>query len=99
MVKERYLRIRRSPGTPLTGSRRYQCHPSNNGIDLRIVATDPHHTGNYLRNIKVVTAANEAAAKSWTNLQSDLSRTHSEFSRPALYGLVPDQRQYPVVMD
>ena len=37
--------------------------PSNNGIDLRIVATDPHHTGNYLRNIKVVTAQNEVAAK------------------------------------
>jgi hypothetical protein len=29
-------------------------------IDLRIVQTDPH---NYLRNIKVVMAANEAAAK------------------------------------
>jgi hypothetical protein len=32
-------------------------------IDLRIVATDPRHTGNYLRNIRVVTVANEAAAK------------------------------------
>jgi len=37
--------------------------PSNKGIDLRIVATDPRHMGNYLRNIRVVTAANEAAAK------------------------------------
>ncbi len=37
--------------------------PSGKGIDLRIVATDPGHTGNYLRNIKVVTAANEAVAK------------------------------------
>jgi hypothetical protein len=37
--------------------------PTNNGINLRIVATDPRHTGNYLRNIRVVTAANEAAAK------------------------------------
>jgi hypothetical protein len=37
--------------------------PSNNGIDLRIVETDPHHHGNYLRNIRFVTAANESAAK------------------------------------
>jgi hypothetical protein len=37
--------------------------PSNSGIDLRIVATDPNHTGNYLRNIRFVTAANEVAAK------------------------------------
>jgi hypothetical protein len=36
---------------------------SSNGIDLRIVATDPKHTGNYLRNIQVMTAVNEAAAK------------------------------------
>jgi hypothetical protein len=34
--------------------------PSSKGIDLRIVETDPH---NYLRNIKVVAAADEAAAK------------------------------------
>lgn len=37
--------------------------PSSNGIDLRIVATDPKHTGNYLRNVRFVAAANEAAAK------------------------------------
>jgi hypothetical protein len=29
------------------------------GIDLRITATDPHHTGNYLRNIRVVKAEQE----------------------------------------
>jgi hypothetical protein len=50
--------VRRSPGRDVIN-----VTPSNKGIDLRIVATDPHHTGNYLRNIKVVTAANEAAAK------------------------------------
>jgi len=37
--------------------------PSVNGIDLRIVATDPAHSGNYLRNIRVVAAADESAAK------------------------------------
>jgi hypothetical protein len=47
--------VRRSPGRDVIN-----VIPSKNGIDLRIVETDPH---NYLRNIKVVTAANEAAAK------------------------------------
>ncbi|MEA3172945.1 MAG: hypothetical protein QOF42_356 [Gammaproteobacteria bacterium] len=50
--------VRRTPGRDVIN-----VTPSNKGIDLRIVATDPRHTGNYLRNIKVVTAANEAAAK------------------------------------
>jgi hypothetical protein len=50
--------ISRSPGRDVIN-----VVASNNGIDLRIVATDPKHTGNYLRNIQVVTAANEAAAK------------------------------------
>jgi len=50
--------VRRSPGRDVIN-----VTPSKNGIDLRIVATDPRHTGNYLRNIRVVTAANEAAAK------------------------------------
>jgi hypothetical protein len=50
--------VRRSPGRDIIS-----VTPSNRGIDLRIVATDPRHTGNYLRNIRVVTAANEAAAK------------------------------------
>jgi hypothetical protein len=50
--------VRHSPGRDIIN-----VTPSGKGIDLRIVATDPHHTGNYLRNIKVVTAANEAAAK------------------------------------
>jgi hypothetical protein len=50
--------VHRSPGRDVIN-----VTPSNKGIDLRIVATDPRHTGNYLRNIKVVTAANEAAAK------------------------------------
>jgi hypothetical protein len=50
--------VRRSPGRDLIN-----VAPSKDGIDLRIVTTDPLHTGNYLRNIKVVTVANEAAAK------------------------------------
>jgi hypothetical protein len=50
--------VRRSPGRDVI-----TVSPSNKGIDLRIVATDPHHNGNYVRNIRVVTAANEAAAK------------------------------------
>ena len=39
--------VRRSPGRDVIN-----VTPSNKGIDLRIVATDPHHTGQYLRNIK-----------------------------------------------
>ena len=35
--------------------------PSSGGIDLRITATDPNHTGNYLRNIRVVRSQSEAA--------------------------------------
>jgi hypothetical protein len=50
--------VSRSPGRDVIN-----VVPSNNGIDLRIVATDPNHNGNYLRNIRFVTAANEAAAK------------------------------------
>jgi hypothetical protein len=34
--------------------------PSSGGIDLRITATDPSHTGNYLRNIRVVKAEEES---------------------------------------
>jgi hypothetical protein len=47
--------VSRSPGRDVIN-----VTPSSKGIDLRIVETDPH---NYLRNIKVVTAANEAAAR------------------------------------
>ena len=50
--------VGRSPGRDVIN-----VTPTHNGIDLRIVATDPRHTGNYLRNIRVVTAANETAAK------------------------------------
>jgi hypothetical protein len=50
--------VSRSPGRDVVN-----VVPSNNGIDLRIVATDPSHNGNYLRNIRFVIAANEAAAK------------------------------------
>jgi hypothetical protein len=34
------------------------------GIHLVITSTDPNHTGNYIRNIRVVQAANEAALNS-----------------------------------
>jgi hypothetical protein len=34
--------------------------PSQEGIDLRITATDPNHTGNYIRNIRVVKAEEES---------------------------------------
>ncbi len=34
------------------------------GIDLRITATDPHHTGNHLRNIRVVKAEQETLLSS-----------------------------------
>jgi hypothetical protein len=33
--------------------------PSSSGIDLRITATDPNHSGNYIRNIRVVKAEEE----------------------------------------
>jgi hypothetical protein len=35
--------------------------PSSAGIDLRIAATDPNHSGNYIRNIRLVKSQNEAA--------------------------------------
>jgi O-antigen ligase len=38
--------------------------PSAAGIDLRITSTDPNHTGNYLRNIRLVKAENEPALNS-----------------------------------
>ena len=50
--------VKQTPGRDLI-----RVTPSRNGIDLQIVATDPHHNGNYLRNIRVVTEENEAAAK------------------------------------
>jgi hypothetical protein len=34
--------------------------PSDQGIDLRITTTDPNHTGNYIRNIRVVKAEEES---------------------------------------
>ena len=49
---------RRSPGRDVIN-----VTPSDKGIDLRIIETDPHHNGKYIRNIRVVAAANEAAAQ------------------------------------
>ncbi len=37
--------------------------PSSGGIDLRITSTDPERKGDYLRNIRVVKAEDEAAAQ------------------------------------
>lgn len=34
--------------------------PTGGGIDLRITATDPNHTGNYIHNIRVVKAEEES---------------------------------------
>jgi hypothetical protein len=34
--------------------------PSNNGIYIQIAATDPNHTGDYIRNIRVVQASYES---------------------------------------
>jgi hypothetical protein len=34
--------------------------PTSGGIDLRITATDPSHSGNYIRNIRVVKAEEES---------------------------------------
>lgn len=50
--------VSRSPGRDVIN-----VVPSDHGIDLRIVETDPRHDGHYLRNIRCVTAANESAAK------------------------------------
>lgn len=44
-------------------------NPAQGGILLRITATDPSHDGNYIRNIKVVAAADEASL-STTRFQS-----------------------------
>lgn len=51
--------VSRSPGRDVITVAK----PSAGGIDLRITATDPEHKGNYLRNLRVVKAENEAAAK------------------------------------
>lgn len=50
--------VRRSPGRDVIN-----VIPSKNGIDLRITVTDPKHTGDYVRNIRLVGADNEAAIK------------------------------------
>lgn len=36
--------------------------PSSKGVDLRITVTDPNHTGEYIRNIRLVGASNEGAS-------------------------------------
>jgi hypothetical protein len=51
--------------------------PSSGGIDLRITSTDPERKGDYLRNIRVVKAEDEAAAKAGRIFDPDfLSRLH-----------------------
>ena len=50
--------VRRSPGRD-----EINVVPSKNGIDLRITVTDPKHTGDYVHNVRLVSADNEAAIK------------------------------------
>ena len=52
--------VSRSPGRDVINI----AQATSNGIELRITATDPKRTGNYLRNIRLVKAENEAALKS-----------------------------------
>lgn len=51
--------VSRSPGRDVFAVAK----PSAAGIDLRITSTDPNHSGAYLRNIRVLRAENENAAK------------------------------------
>jgi hypothetical protein len=50
--------VSRSPGRDVIS-----VVPSKNGIDLRITVTDPKHTGDYLHNVRLVSADNEGALK------------------------------------
>jgi hypothetical protein len=50
--------VSRSPGRDVI-----DVAPSKNGIDMRVTVTDPKHTGDYIRNIRPVSADNEAASK------------------------------------
>jgi hypothetical protein len=83
--------ISRSPGRDVIN-----VVPANKGMDLRIVATDPRHSGNYLRSIRVVTAADEAAAKAGQIFTPAFLKLIQNLR--ALRFMVPDQRQYAVVM-
>jgi len=48
--------VSRSPGRDVIN-----VVPSTKGVDLRITVTDPKHTGDYIHNIRLVSAANESA--------------------------------------
>jgi hypothetical protein len=50
--------VSRSPGRDVIN-----VVPSKNGVDLRITVTDPKHTGDYIRNVRLVSVDNEAAIK------------------------------------
>lgn len=52
--------VSRSPGRDVINV----AAATGGGIDLRIIATDPKHSGNYVRNIRLVKAENEAALNS-----------------------------------
>jgi hypothetical protein len=66
--------VSRSPGRDVFAVAK----PSTAGIDLRISATDPARTGDYLRNIRVVKADDEAAAKAGRIFNAEfLSRLRS----------------------
>jgi len=66
--------VHRSPGRDTI-----DVTPSSKGIDLRIVATDPKHSGNYVRNIRVMTAANEAAANAGQIFNPDFLKRIQNF--------------------
>ena len=52
---------------------------SGGGIDLRIVATDPHDRGNHLRNIRVVKAEEEPLLKAGRIFRADYLRLLARF--------------------
>jgi hypothetical protein len=68
--------VSRSPGRDVINVAR----PTASGIDIRMTATDPKRTGNYLRNVRVVKAENEGAL------------AHGEIFNPAFLALTHDFR-------
>ena len=78
--------VSRSPGRDVIN-----VVPSKAGIDLRITVTDPKRTGDYIRNVRLLSADNEAAIKAGQVFNPEILAAHSEFSRVALHGLAPDE--------
>ena len=53
--------------------------PSADGVRIRITSTDPNHTGNYVRNIRMVYAPNEALLASGEIFNPDFIKRISAF--------------------